>query len=111
MKLSLRNKLLMPTIALIVIGSAISTFVSYLNSKNAIEDMASAQISQLADSTASNITSWINGVKLNVGSWSEDVTFKTAVLDTFLGESARETASEKLQTNAVRHSFCMLLKG
>ncbi len=98
MKLSLRNKFLVPTIALIIVGSAISTTLSYLNSKKAIIDIAKTQISLFTKSTASQISSWLKEIKVNISSWSEEVTFKTAVQDTFLGESAREIASERLVT-------------
>jgi len=96
MKISLRNKFLLPTIVLIIIGMSISTIVSYSYSKKAIEDMAASQMDQLADSAASQISSWIKLLKLNIGSWSQEMSFKTAVLDTYLGESSREMASERL---------------
>ncbi len=96
MKISLRNKFLLPTIVLIIIGMSISTMVSYSYSKKAIEDMAASQMNQLADSSASQISSWIRLLKLNMSSWSREMSFRTAVLDTYLGESSRETASERL---------------
>ncbi len=96
MKMSLRNKFLMPTIALIIIGMGISTMLSYHYSKKAIEDMAESQMNQLADSAANQISSWIKLLKTNISSWSQEMSFRTAVLDTYLGESARDTASERL---------------
>ncbi|MCP4113716.1 MAG: hypothetical protein GY749_50680 [Desulfobacteraceae bacterium] len=103
MKLSLRNKFLVPTIALIIVGSAISTTLSYLNSKKAIINMVETQINIFTESTASQINSWLKEIKVNIGSWSEEVTFKTAVQDTFLGESAHEIASERLL--AIRKNY------
>ncbi len=96
MKLKLRNKFLLPTITLIIIGMGISTVVSYFASKNAIENMAVAQIDQLADSTVTQIASWIRDIKLDLSNWSEGLTFKTAIQDTFMGESVRDTASVQL---------------
>ncbi len=96
MKLSLRNKFLIPTVTLIIIGSVIITFIWYLNSKKVIENMAEMQLQQFTDSSANQIISWLKGIKQNVKSWSEEITVKTAVQDTLLGESARDAAAERL---------------
>lgn len=96
MRLKLRDKFLIPTITLIIIGMATLTFVSYFYSRNTIENMAETEISQIADSASHHIAFWIKEIKLNIGSWSEEATFRTAVPDTFLGKSSRETASERL---------------
>jgi methyl-accepting chemotaxis protein len=96
MKLNLTNKFLFPTIALIIIGMTASAMMSYFSSKQAIEDMAANEIRRVADSASNHLMSWFKFIQLNMSSWSEEMPFKTAVLDTFLGESARETASERL---------------
>ncbi|OQX28228.1 MAG: hypothetical protein BWK80_01245 [Desulfobacteraceae bacterium IS3] len=105
MKLSLRNKFLIPTITLIVIGMGITTVVSYFRAKSALEQMTVSQMNQLADTTAKQITSWLKSVKLNVSSWSEEMAIKTAVMDTFLGQSAREVASERLAVIKKNYDF------
>ncbi|RLC13139.1 MAG: hypothetical protein DRI57_16810 [Deltaproteobacteria bacterium] len=94
--MKLRNRFLVPTIALIIMGMGTSTIISYLYSKNAIENMAISQMNQSADSAADQLAFWIKLIRLNISSWSEENTFETAVLDTFLGESAREIAKERL---------------
>jgi len=96
MKLSLRNRFLLPTVILIAAGMSFSAFVSYRYSKKAIEDMAQEQIRQSADAASSQIAFWLKGLRLNVLNWSGDLTYKTAVRDTYLGISARRTASEKM---------------
>ena len=96
MKLNLRNRFLIPTLTLIVIGMGLSISVSYVMSKNVIKDMAVAQIDQLADSAEKHITSWLKDIRTNVTRWSEELTFKTAIQDTFMGESVRDTASMQL---------------
>lgn len=96
MKLTLSKKLLIPIIGLIVVGSTVSATISYVNSKRIIENMTVSQIIRFEDSTAKQIGTWIKRVKLNVSSWAGEMAFKTAVQDTFLGESARESASERL---------------
>ena len=46
MQLSLRNKFLLPTAALIIVGMGISTVVAYVTSKNALEEAIKNQITQ-----------------------------------------------------------------
>ncbi len=96
MKLKLRNKFLWPTITLIIIGMGISTGVSYFASKSAIETMAIAQIDQLTDSTITQVNSWLRDITLDLSNWSDGLTFRTAIQDTFMGESVRDTASVQL---------------
>ncbi|MGE0086875.1 MAG: methyl-accepting chemotaxis protein [Desulfococcaceae bacterium] len=96
MKLSLRNRFLLPTVVLIALGMSFSAFVSYRYSKKAIEDMAHEQIRQLTDAASSRISFWLNDLRLNILNWSSDLTYKTAVRDTYLGISARKAASEKM---------------
>jgi len=96
MKLRLRNRFLLPTVILIAIGMSFSAFVSYRYSKKAIEDMAQEQIRQSADATSVQISFWLKGLRLNVLNWSADLTYKTAVRDSYLGLAARKTANEKM---------------
>jgi hypothetical protein len=55
MRLSLRNRFLLPTITLIVLGTSILTFISYDKSKQAIEQAAKEQMALLLDATKNNI--------------------------------------------------------
>ncbi|QTA81112.1 Methyl-accepting chemotaxis protein domain-containing protein, double CACHE domain-containing [Desulfonema limicola] len=96
MKLSLRNQFLIPTLFLLIAGMGIMIAISFGHSKNAIEKMAAEQVRQLAVFSSDRIESWINGVQVNIDSWSREILFKTAVKDSYLGESARENAIKKL---------------
>lgn len=94
--MKLRNKFLVPTIVLIIIGMVTSIIISYSYSKKAIEDMAESQMVQMSDATANQLSSRFKFIRLNISSWAGERIFKTAVLDTFLGESARDSASNRL---------------
>ena len=96
MQLSLRNKFLFPAITLIVVGMGISTIVSYVKSKNALNDAIYGQITQVVDSTDAIISSWLRDRQMDVSSWSEQKIFRTAVQDSFLGQSARRSANAQL---------------
>ncbi|MEE4357716.1 MAG: methyl-accepting chemotaxis protein [Desulfococcaceae bacterium] len=96
MKLSLRNRFLIPAVVLIFAGMSISAFISYHYSQKAIADMAQIQMRQMCDGVSAQISFWCKGIELNLRAWSQDMVFRTAVKDSYLGMSARESASAKL---------------
>ncbi|MDM8524489.1 methyl-accepting chemotaxis protein [Desulfococcaceae bacterium HSG8] len=96
MKMNLRNKFLIPTVALIILGMGISAGVSYFISKNAIEKEIRAQLFQITDSNAKHLSAWISIVKMNIGNYSEQNYFRMAVRDTFMGKASRKAASRYL---------------
>ena len=96
MRLGLRNKFLVPTLALMIVGFGISTLVSYMTSKEAITRMAVLEMNELADVTTNYIASWLRDIEADIRRWSGEVTFKTAVLNTNMGESVRKTAGTQL---------------
>jgi methyl-accepting chemotaxis protein len=96
MKWSLRNKFLIPTVALIVVGMGVSAGVSYVKSRNALFESITEQIEQLAQSTSEVMTSWIGDRKLDIRNWSDQKVFHTAVKDSFVGKAARKSADRML---------------
>ena len=81
-KLSLVNKFLFPTILLIIIGMGFSAFISYVNSKNAMEVIITSQITQFCQSTLKNISFWIDDRRLELNNWSKQPSFRKATSDT-----------------------------
>jgi methyl-accepting chemotaxis protein len=77
MKLNLRNKFLIPTLSLLVLGIGISTAVSYLNSKSAIEDTIKSNITQFANLSGNQLSSWVTGIKDEMKRWSEVDTYQS----------------------------------
>lgn len=96
MKWSLRNKFLIPTVVLIIIGLGVSACVSYVKSRNALFQSISSGVEQLAESTSQVMTSWIADRKLDIRNWSQQKVFHTAVKDSFVGKSARKMANQML---------------
>jgi methyl-accepting chemotaxis protein len=77
MKFNLRNKFLIPTLSLVVFGIGISTTVSYLKSKSAIEDIIKSNMSQFANLSGNQLTSWVTGIKDEMSRWSEVDTYQS----------------------------------
>jgi methyl-accepting chemotaxis protein len=96
MKLSLKNRFLIPTLTLIILGMGFSAAISYLKSKSALTDAMEGQVNQLAQSTAKVMDSWIRDRKLDIDSWSHQKVYQTAVQDSFVGKAARKSADSQL---------------
>jgi methyl-accepting chemotaxis protein len=103
MKLSLRNKFLLPTLLLLIIGMSVVTAVSYIMSRKALQESMINQIIQQAESTANFIDSWIEDHTLDVVNWGEQKIYQTAVKDSFVGKAARKPATSQLTT--LQHDY------
>ncbi len=96
MTMSLRNKILIPVLLIILVGMGIATAVSYNTSKKALDTAYKDQINLIARSTSKTIAAWINDRKLDIENWSQQKAYQTAVQDTFLGKAARKSANDML---------------
>lgn len=92
MKLGLRNRFLIPTLGLIILGMSISAGVSYSKAKQALTKAITNQINLLSDSTNNIISSWLEERKLEIRYWRKEKVFQTAVQDSFVGQAARKEA-------------------
>jgi len=93
MKLSLKNKILIPILGLIILGMGISTVVSYFQSKNALETELDNQLVQITESTVRFLGSWISDRQLDIATWSgQDVYKKLLQLNGrgLMGDSAKK---------------------
>jgi len=79
MNLSLRNRFLIPMLALIILGMGISTTISYYKSKSALEEEITGQINQQVDSTLKVMVSWLRDRKLDISNWSQQSVFGIAL--------------------------------
>ncbi|NLA75882.1 MAG: methyl-accepting chemotaxis protein [Deltaproteobacteria bacterium] len=66
MKFKLRNKLLLPTLLIVIIGMVMSTWVSYSKSKAALNKAIEAQITEVANGTIHQLTSWLEVVRFDL---------------------------------------------
>ncbi len=78
MRLSLQNRFLLPTIALIILGTGILTFISYDKSRHAIEQAAQEEMGMVLDATKNNIDATMNIFKVLISGWTDEMLFQTA---------------------------------
>ncbi|MFP4477402.1 MAG: methyl-accepting chemotaxis protein [Desulfatibacillaceae bacterium] len=96
MKFSLRNKFLIPTLALVVAGMTVAVVVSYVTSKNALEQEAIHEMTAYAQTASDNLEAWIERNEIDLSLWAGQDVYANAVPDTFVGRSAREEANKVL---------------
>jgi methyl-accepting chemotaxis protein len=108
MKLSLRNKFLLPVLGLIVLGMGISASLSYFKSKSILEETINSQVNQMADSTLMTMRTWVNDRRLDVGSWSRQDEFSGALKDaSSSGEAAGLRLARLKQDYTYYENICL----
>ena len=96
MKLSLKNKILLPVLVLVVLGMGVSTLVSYVQSKNAVETELNRQLEQITASSIQTLSGWVQDRKLDISSWSTEQLYPKAMTQGLMGQAARKTANERM---------------
>ena len=96
MQLSLRNRFLIPTTAVLVLCMGTISAVSYFKSAAALKECISQQTAQVSNSVAQQITSWLRERKLDICGNSSDPLFTALFLGTTADSSASPRANAKL---------------
>jgi methyl-accepting chemotaxis protein len=109
MNLSLRNRILLPTVFAITVGVTGLCLYSYLKTRASIVKGAREELLQVSMGAAKSIESWVRDRALDVESWSSAKLYQTATLDSFLGQSARSSASLELANTARRYGYYELI--
>ncbi len=105
MKLSLRNKFLIPALILFILGLGISTIASYMISKDAIEVIINTQVTQITDSAEKHLSAWIQINNMAIARWSGENYFKMAIRDTYMGKAFRNTANTYLEQEKNQYAY------
>ncbi len=94
MLFNIRNKFLVPTVILVLLGMGISSFTSYQMAKNALEKSKIGQLTQVVDSTTHHIADWFQNRQVDVSNWAKQDNLRVALKDNFLGKAARKTLND-----------------
>ncbi len=96
MRLSLRNRFLIPTIIAVVAGIGIITAVSYSLSEQSITDIYEHQLMQMSGASVKYLRFWIRDIRENVTGWSNQQVFFWALQDSLIGKKTRKSLNELL---------------
>jgi len=93
---SLKNKILLPVLLLIVVGMGTATAVSYFQSRNTVEAEINRQLTQTAHNTVESLNSWVFDRQLDIDTWSREDMYLTALSEGLMGRAARTSATDRM---------------
>ena len=99
MKLSLKYKILLPVMLIIILGMGISTAVSWIKSSSSLETELNKQLVQITESTTEFLSSWIGDRQRDLMTWSGQDIYKKAIQLNgrgLMGESAKKAAIKEM---------------
>jgi len=71
MRWNLRNKFLVPTITLLIVGLGLTIFISYRSSDDALREALKVNLTNLSSRTGAQLSSWVEGIQHDVQNWTE----------------------------------------
>ena len=101
MKLNLLKRFLYPTIALLVVGLGIATYMSFHMAKNAMTHQINQEMEYITASTTRNLDAWFNEITRVVTSWTEVPEITTVVT----AETMTDDASKVLKSFLTTYPF------
>ena len=96
MKLSLRKKILYPTLTVVTLSMALLSWRSYSTARNALESDLTQQMQRLASGSLAQVEAWISDRKLDLELMAGQKVMALAITDAPAGLEARPTASAEL---------------
>jgi methyl-accepting chemotaxis protein len=105
MHLSLKNKILILTTIMLLLGIGISVTIASVKSKETLHDAIVERISEESKSISSVVASWFKERKTNVQQWSNQKVFAQATKDSILGKSARKGANRQLKDYVQEYGY------
>ncbi len=92
-------------IGLVFIGMSSLAWISYSYSKEALEKTTEEKIMSITDATVKLTDMWIESVKQNIVSWSDQEALQSATIDNFYGKSVRVTVNEQFPRLINEHPY------
>lgn len=103
--MNLSNRFLIPTISLLIMGMGLSSYISYRQSRNALEKNIKSQMTLIADETGKHMSSWIEERKRETDEWSRVKVYGKSVQDSYMGRSAQAAAKVRLVALKKTYTF------
>jgi len=105
MKLSLKNKFLIPMVILIILGLGVSSITSYRISKQALEDSVKDQLEDQAVSIEKELSLWIKITQIDISRWADQSYIKMALRESFIGNASITVANTELAEGKKKNIF------
>ncbi|MDX2111434.1 MAG: methyl-accepting chemotaxis protein [Verrucomicrobiota bacterium] len=105
MSWTLKSRLLIPTLAVVSVGLVVVSAVSYLQSRKTIVESITQEMSQICTTGVSHLDDWFHDKQVNLEGWASLKVLQTSLQDSFVGRSARASASGELVTLIKRYDY------
>ncbi len=105
MKISLKNKFLIPTLLIILMGMGLFAVISFAKAKSIFTHVIIEEIDQIAETTVGAMSTWIKDRKIDIKNRSQQRLYATALQSTFLGETARAYANRQLKKIKLSYGY------
>ncbi|WP_022664241.1 methyl-accepting chemotaxis protein [Desulfospira joergensenii] len=97
MKLSIKNKFIIPTLIIVILGMGLTVMAAYFKAKAALQDSITSQVGQFAGSAASSLDTWLTDRTFDIQNWSKQKIFVSSLKKGFVGKAARNSANAMLE--------------
>lgn len=109
MKFNLRNKIMLPTIALIIIALTVVSAISYFKSSHALREAIEQQISYVSTSITKQFDLWVKDRKSDIKGFSEQLLFRNIAQSSFSDPKLQEQANSQLSMLSQNFGYYDLL--
>jgi methyl-accepting chemotaxis protein len=93
MSWTLKSKVLAPTLSVVAAGLGLVSAVSYWQSRDAITANITHEMEQICGTTVTHLEEWFIDQQANLEGWASLKVIQTSLQDSFVGQSARGSAS------------------
>lgn len=105
MKFGLRERILLPTLVLIILGMGLTIYFSNKYSRESISEITDNSMIKSAQETVRNLDNWLESRELVLKTLSEVKIYQKACLNDFQGRALRKTASSNLKDYLEKHEI------
>ncbi|MCP4120068.1 MAG: PAS domain S-box protein [Desulfobacteraceae bacterium] len=97
MMTGLKNKFLIPTVVIILMGMGVFAVISFAKARSIFTHVVIEEIDQIAETTVGGMATWMKDRRIDIKNWSQQRLYATALQLTFLGKTARTYANRQLK--------------
>jgi len=105
MKLSLRNRIILPTVLLVLTITVAVSLVAFLMSQSTLKTTLNNQLNELCASGINQIELWVGGQRQNLAQWAVQPEVQRASQSTSESEIARKTVSSQMMNAKQIYGF------
>jgi methyl-accepting chemotaxis protein len=98
MKWNLRNRILVPVLALLIVSVGVTTLLSYLMSSSLVRRTLREQVQQTTRGGINQIGSWIDLQRMNIIHWNKSPEVAAALAEAAEAEKARKSLNVQFQS-------------